>query len=286
MAETEEQEMIARFKKAGEVVKDLPEAVQAVAFQRALDELSGVDPSQSQPRKTNASRRQSRNSARSAKPGGGKAGRAEQLETQLDSTQYPEIDDTQSVLLNALGVLKAAKDRASIDGLTPGEIARVLTNKFRVRTSDAAVRMALGDARKLVDRQSEGRGYIYRIMAGGEKHLENPRPQTSERKTPKSRAKKKQSTRVSGKGSGPQRDKKPKTARGRPGPKQILGVLLDDGLFDTPQTIGSVISYIKDNRGYLFKPTDLSPALSRLLREDRLTRSRNKENQYEYTRKG
>lgn len=287
-------EIRERYKRAAEIVKDLPEAVQPAAFQRALDEISGAitkqggtAPSKSTARSTRGGSNARRRSLVSSKEGDPGTDRAATLERSLNRTKYPQITSSLGALERSLHLLRAARDDQEIDGLTPGEIAQVLTNKFRVRTTAAAVRMALGGAGSMVDRYPEGRGYLYRIMDAGEDHLKKPvsdqtaksRPRKGTkrglRKTPKVSPKKVDST---------EKPSARKTKRGRLGPKELLENLIDSGFFDGPKTIGSIVQHVRTSRGQTYKPTDLSPALGRLLREQKLSRAKNKEGQYEYTR--
>lgn len=77
----------------------------------------------------------------------------------------------------------------------------------------------------------------------------------------------------------------PRTNSNRPGPKRMLEDLIGQGFFDQPRKIGDILEHIQQKRGYRYKPTDLSPALARLLREERLDRERDDEGQYQYTKR-
>jgi hypothetical protein len=72
---------------------------------------------------------------------------------------------------------------------------------------------------------------------------------------------------------------------GRLGPKAALEELLQTTFWSQPRTIGQLQEHLKTTRGHTFKITDLSPALVRLLREKKLERTKNKDNQYEYKRR-
>jgi len=96
----------------------------------------------------------------------------------LDRTRYPEIYKFEKNLDRALFVLKIAQDELGVDGLTPPQIADILTNKFRINCTAPAVSMALSDAKLMVDRErikssSGGRAYKYRLMHGGYEYIEN-----------------------------------------------------------------------------------------------------------------
>jgi len=77
-------------------------------------------------------------------------------------------------------------------------------------------------------------------------------------------------------------DQRAGSTRGRPGPKVMLDGLIDSGFFAKAKTGAEVIEYEKKHRGHTYKPTDLSPALVRLLRDGRLEREKNKDGIYEY----
>jgi hypothetical protein len=276
----DEIEIRDRYRKAGDIVKDLPEAVQAVAFQRVLDELGGTQRalSHSGPQHSKNVRAKKAGAAVSGKP----LDRAETLEQNLDRTKYPQIKSSLSTLDRSLYLLKAAKDELDIDGLTPGEIATVLTNKFRVRTPDSTVRMALGDS-PFVDKRREGRGYLYRIMDTGEDRL-SAMDGESGKVTALPRKGKSSSKKSASRGSKSQpSSKKTRASGGRPGPKKMLEDLIQEGFFASPQTIRTTIEYVRDHKGHVYGAADFGVSLARLLRAGQLTRSRNTENQYEYT---
>ena len=93
------------------------------------------------------------------------------LITSIDSTQHPGITSTVKVLDRSLMVLQIALNDHNVDGLTPSEIAKILTEKFRISTTLYAVGMVLSNATNLVNRVPRGQGYAYKIMAPGEEHL-------------------------------------------------------------------------------------------------------------------
>jgi len=63
----------------------------------------------------------------------------------------------------------------------------------------------------------------------------------------------------------------------------IVSKLVDEGFFDSPKAIREVIKYCSTNLGHHFKANEVSPPLLRLLRDNKLTREKNKDHQYEYT---
>ncbi len=157
------------FAQAAEIAKAVPESMQEAAFHRALDALMGTGA----PVSARAPRR-SRSGAAPRRTNGSTKGIPNEkitgLINALNRTDYPLISAGHKVLVNALGVLQAAQGH-DVNWLTPTEISQLLREKFRLSVSDAAVRMALGDAGKLVDRRREGSGYAYSIMQPGDEYL-------------------------------------------------------------------------------------------------------------------
>jgi hypothetical protein len=77
--------------------------------------------------------------------------------------------------------------------------------------------------------------------------------------------------------------RKSSRASGAPGPYTMLGELLREGYFKQAKTIRAVIAHSGTARGHHYKPNELSPALLRYLRDQKLERKKNKDGQYEYT---
>lgn len=159
------------FQRAADLVEDLPAQLQGSAFTIAVQELRTGEPPPTSRKSTRARRSAPRQASRSSHDESS-PNRAALLEHKLNRVNYPGVGAAGDVLTRSLHVLRAARDDADIDGLTPGEIAQVLSGKFRVRTSAGAVRMALGRAGDLVDRVPEGSGYLYRLMQPGEDRLD------------------------------------------------------------------------------------------------------------------
>jgi len=161
------------FRQAAEIAAQVPESMQEAAFNRALDLLTGEPTTETAPTTRPRSPKSKPKSTKSAPSGAdaAAAGSAATLIEQIDSTQHPGVRAASKVLDRALMVLQIALSEHEIDGLAPAEIARILTDKFRIGTSDAAVRMALGNATNLVNRVPRGRGFVYRIMGPGDDYL-------------------------------------------------------------------------------------------------------------------
>jgi hypothetical protein len=212
----------------------------------------------------------------------------------LDRSRASLVDQKEGGLGKALALLKVALDELQIDGLTSPQIAKVLTDKFRWRVTRQAITQALDAAGPMVDSMPAPRGArAYRLMSAGEEWLakggssneeqasrESVRPRKSNRRTRKASAKK-----TPGKANGtktPAKKTSRRTAAGRTGPKTSTDALIKAGWFSTGRTISDIREQLERDHALRFKATDLSPALTRLLREGRLKRSKNSEGQYEY----
>jgi hypothetical protein len=195
-------------------------------------------------------------------------------------------------------VLQIALQDHQVDGLTPSEIAKLLTEKFRLSTTRAAVSMALGKATTLVNRISNGSGFLYRIMGPGEEYLAHldqsgdsaitAKPtKTKKKHTVKSTAMepstkgrqgpKEPLTKASVKVSGP----KPQPKNGV-SPKAAIVGLIESGFFSQPKTGPEVQAHLKNKRGLNFETSHLRMTMLRMLRDQQLERDENAEGQYEY----
>ena len=155
------------FKEAAEIVSKVPENMQPVAFSRAIDILLGEEPDTKTPIKK---RRKKAPSSKKTKEKIEDTS-VQRILDELDRTKHPIVNDLSDVLDRSLLVLKIAKDEFDIDGFTPPQIAKILTEIFRLPTSRQAVYNRLSKAVKLVDSKSVGKANIYRIMQPGEKYL-------------------------------------------------------------------------------------------------------------------
>ena len=277
-------QLAAAFKRASEIVKAVPKHLQETAFNRALDQLLKQANTTNKPGPGKQASK-SPSKRRSTEPDSPEVGVLDLLLRDLDRTKYPEIRADNQALLNALAVLRAAKRDHAVDGLQPPQIARILTEKFRISTGVSTVSMALGHAGKYVNRVQVGRGYTYRLMDPGEKYLNTPpSPEGAKRKgaaTPVGRRKssKKAQPEDTAKTSKPRRA----TASGsRPGPKAAVDTLIQAGFFSKPKVLGDIQAHLQVERGYAYAVTDLSPAMTRAVRSGGLKRSRREDGQYEY----
>ena len=276
------------FKQAAEIAAQVPENMQEAAFNRAIDLLTNADSSN-----TNQNTREPKSRNKSSKTSQDKSkdqtgDQLENLVEMIDSTQHPGVLSAAKVLDRALMVLHIALNDHGIDGLTPSEISTVLTDKFRVSTSSAAVRMALGDATDLVNRVSKGKGYSYRIMGPGEEylaHLESSEDNVPRNTVKKRRAKKKQKTTTKTLSTNKKSSKKKATGKkgtSALGPKAAIVSLIESGYFDKARTGPEIQAYLNTKRGLTFDTDPLRMTLLRLVRDLKLDRDENGEGNYEY----
>jgi len=171
---TDPEELKQVFARAAEIATAVPPNLQEAAFQRALDALLGpAEPGAPPPGHPSPSAPSIPRVGPEPKGGGDNDSEPDPaaiLIERIDRTEFAEVMAGRRVLDKALLVLRAAHHHG-ITSLTPGEIARVLTEKFRESTSDAAVRMALGNDDSYTDRVRKASGFAYRLMAPGERHL-------------------------------------------------------------------------------------------------------------------
>lgn len=285
------------IKRAAELAELVPEGLREAAFNRAFDQLTvggetgqrGDSPGASKTRRSARTARRSGSKPQS--PSADAEDPAGVLISSVSRTDHPEIGKARRSLDRALYVLRIAEAEHGIDGMTAPQIAKVLTDKFRQRVSRQAINQALDAAGDYVDRTPTSKGVVYRLMQPGENYLDaggadagdekSPSSKTGRRSgrrraTPKPRAEKVEPKTAGNTGS---------TARKRSGrgPKQLIEELVAEGFFSEPRPMGAIQERLRHKKGALFKPTDLSPALVRLLRQGTLDRERNASNQYEYS---
>lgn len=272
------EEMQELFRQASEIASVVPDAMQAEAFNRALESLTGglPSPSQTQRKKSQSSNKPSSKQSDKA------ASFNESWYQELDSTRYPNLVDAPNALTKILIVLRVAKDEFATDGLTPANISSVLDKKFRINISPSTVAARLGGASKLVSRTEHGTGYMYRIMHPGEQYLDGKYTgSVGGGGKPKSKTKK---TTTNGTVETPSASTKTKkSSKSRPSGRDLLVKLKSEGFFDEPQTISDIIAYAAKNLAYTYRPGDLSTPLVRLVRSQELKRDTNDDNQFEYS---
>lgn len=196
----------------------------------------------------------------------------------IDRSKHPEVPQGKKVLDKALLLLKTAHVYGH-EYLSAPEMANILTEKFKVRTSRQAVTQALDGAPTLTNSKPQGRVVLYAIMQSGEDYLAKPESEREKMQFKKSNGKSAKKTKAKIVSSDPKT--KPKRSNGV-GPKGIVMQLVEEGFFASPRTIGDLRNHIKDVKGHTYATTDLSPALVRLLRDQVLKRTTNSDNQYVY----
>jgi hypothetical protein len=288
---TDPEELKAAFKRAADIAAVVPESMQEAAFHRALDQILGT--AGEQPAASRAPSRRGQRQTTKTEPEAAAEDPAAQLIHGINRTAYPEIASATKVLDRALAVLRLASRDFNIDGLTAPEIAKVLTEKFRQRTTRQAVTQALGAAHTMVDTGRRGRTTVYRIMQPGEDYLEAGGSQAragEDGKSPSLRRRRRQSRRRQPAGrsrassASEETSPAPRAARGgrRRGPKAVLEELISEGFFSEPRTMVETQEQLRHKKGIRYTLQDLSPTFVRLLREGRLDRDRNASGQYEY----
>lgn len=288
------------FKQAAEIAQQAPENLQETAFSKAVDLLTGnaqqepvITPAGQVPKKkSKPTKRTDANSGVSS---------TDRLIDEINSTQHPGVKSASSVLDRSLMVLQIALTEHDVDGLTPTEIATILTEKFRIRTTRTAVNMALGRATSLVDRRPQGRGFLYRIMGPGEEYLAHqdgpsdssihsnrrgkPRKKRINRKvtspTDGGSAKEVHKPKRHSKNSTKDTSQK-KSQKDRAGPKATVLSLIDSDFFSKPRTGPEIQGYLKTKRGFNFGTDSLRMVMLRLVRDEKLERDLNAEGEYEY----
>jgi hypothetical protein len=202
----------------------------------------------------------------------------------LDRTAYPQMQDAHRVLERALILLRIAQDEFHIDGLGSSRIAKVLTDKFRYRTTYQAVQQALDAANDKVDRVSVGRATIYRIMSPGEAYLDNKDfPTKAPRKGGRKSTHSKRSTASAKVVKKPKTESKSKKPAGtRKGATILLKELLQEGYFTSSRRISEIKDHLDHNKGRSIPIVQLSTPLLRLLRNNQLERHKAEDGQYEY----
>lgn len=100
---------------------------------------------------------------------------------------------------------------------------------------------------------------------------------------PKSaKRKKKASSKLNNNTSSSKPRKKPVTAG--TGSIAVLTNLFNDGFFSKPKTISDIIKHCDTHLARKFKANEFSGKLARMTRDGELTRKKNKDNQYEYSK--
>lgn len=301
MTKKAEPDLKKLFKQAAEIAMQVPESMQDAAFNRALEMLTAHAPEQTGVRQATkripADPPKSKNDSSNAVD---QQISAEGLIDAIDSTQHPEITSDVKILDRCLLILQIAHKDYDVDGLSPSEIAKILTDKFRISSSATTVSMALGRATNLVNRVSRGKGFEYRIMAPGLKHLAqrddggavSPSHKLHPRKRAKAQTKKKPSSKKkaptkkgvdSTKGKSQSSKKNATKSSRRPGPGAMLTELVSAGFFSEAKSISDIQEHAEHSLAHTYGINELSTPLRRAIHNKRLVRTKNSDGQYEYT---
>lgn len=285
---TQKNDLTELFKQASEIASVVPEAMQAEAFNRALELLQGASPKQKQPYDASAptpsDSSHNNNKGQDEKP----ADSTDWIDG-FSSSSHPEVFEATKVLNKALIVLKIARDDYGVPSLSAATISTVLKEKFREKADVSAVRMALTRALSLVDRSKDANGgFIYKLMRPGELYLQGDESQlrkSNGKKVTSTKAKAEPATKKQTSTTEESSKKTKKRSTSRPGPKAMVEQLIEDGFFAQGKIIGDVIGHASQNMGHTYKVNDLAPAFVRLVRQQKLSRKQNQDGQYEYTAK-
>ena len=300
MAAPKKNDLAKLFKQAAEIASQVPESMQDAAFNRAVDMLSGAQTPAVTPNTSNpATPGGAVVTAPPSPPGDNEIQSVDQLLEVIDSTQHPEVGVATKVKDRALLVLRIALDDHKYDGMSTGEIAKVLTDKFRLSTSSNAVNMAISGEAALVNRVKKGRGFVYRLMDPGRAYIAQmgtsstsgaPARRARKKKKRKAAAKsaskkksKKKTKKKARKKSAKKTSKKNSNSRSSPGPKAAVLSLLDAGYFRTARTGAEVQEHLATKKGFQYGVDQLSLAMLRLVREEKLERDQNESGAYEYS---
>lgn len=278
---------------AAEIAAVVPENLQEAAFNRAFEQLlaagePGQADSAGQKRpQSSAARRRSSSTPSDERLDGEDP--VAHLMSNLSRTDHPEIGRAPKALDRALHLLRIAERDHGIDGLSAPQLARLLTDKFRLRVTRQALSQALDGAGEYVDRVPTGKVTVYRLMEPGERYLDAGGAAAEQADEPKTTPRRR-TTRRGGTNAAATAPKSPEAAsakatarrRSSRGPKTLVEELIGDGYFGQPRTIGDIQDRLRHKKGTTLRASDLSPTLVRLLRERKLDRERNEGGQYEY----
>lgn len=286
------QDMEELFREAAKIAAVVPEAMQEAAFHRALDMLTNGDPTETQHTARRAPKQRSSAGPHAGTPELDRVSRV--IAVSRDAA--PEVDQETSVQGRSIALLVAASREADVDGLTAPEIAKILTEKFRHRTTRQAVQQAMDNSGNMVDRQKHANSAaVYRVMKAGEDWLAKPveqrtapsngtrsRRRVSATQTAASVPAKSASAKTSSSATKAASAARSSSAGRRTGPKKVLEALISEGYFSEPRGMADIKQHLRHQKAMSFEASDLAPTLVRLLREGKLKRSK-VEKQYVYT---
>jgi len=269
------------FNKAAAISKNVPENLQEIAFNRALDALLKVD---SRGTDKKGSKKITKKSAES----NSQKTNIDYLLENIDRTKYQMVYDAPDVLTRSLNLLSIVQNEFELDGLGPTDLAKILTEKFRIKSSRQAVTAALDAAGNKVDRVSlSNKNPYYRIMKAGEDFIRNKETKIDNNSTNKTLPPKVKKTK-------PRKKPIPKTVvdnqnsskktirSGRKGAATLLKELIEEKYFETKKGLNDIVSYCSTKKATTLKPGDFSTKWTRFVRDEKLKREQNSEGQYEY----
>ena len=284
---TQKNDLTELFKQASEIASVVPEAMQAEAFNRALELLQVTSSNQKQSydggTPTNSNPSHNNSNARDVKS----VDNTDWIDG-FSSSAHPEVFEASKVLDKSLIILKIARDDYGVPALSAATISTVLKEKFHEKADVPAVRMALTRALSLIDRSKDANGgFTYKLMRPGELYLEGDESQLK-----KSGAKKANNVKTKTEATTPKSKpanngskKSKKASTSRPGPKAMLEQLISEGYFKEPRLVNDIVTHASQNMGYTYSINELSGAFIRLLRQQKMTRKHNSDGQYEYSAK-
>jgi hypothetical protein len=208
------------------------------------------------------------------------------LLAEVDSSSHGEVVDATRPLDQALHVLRIANEEHGIDSLTAPQIAQVLKGKFRLNATRQGIQSALDRASTTVNREPRDGAIRYRIMAAGMAYLRDPDITNASVGSATHRPRRKTSRRRDSSGEKGaavvMQDRNLRRPPGRPSPAQLVRKLVEEGFFASPRQLFAVQHHLEES-GYRLKNTDISPIMTRLIRDAKLTRVKNTSGQYEYS---
>ena len=155
------------IKQAKEAVEDLDEPLKTEGFKVILTKLLEAQKDESKIEKVSR--------PRNTELVPGKDNAIAKICSELNRTKYPKMYHLKKALDRSLYILQIAREDFNVGGLLPLQISKILNTVFRIKTSAAAVNMALGKATSYVDRKpikvQGGQGYKYILMHEGEKYV-------------------------------------------------------------------------------------------------------------------
>ncbi len=239
------------FKQAAEIAQGVPEELQEIAFNRALDKLMGDTKS--------------------------KAGAKKKVHI-VDAEIVDDEDETgftETILNRSLDAMNFAAERFGLEGMSVEQITDLLDERFGINTSAEVVGRVLEGADTIVGRVRGHGGTLYRLVIPGAKA---PKKSTA-KKSSKAKAKTKAKTKAKAKSKAAKRA--PKKADASAGLVGMIIDLIGAGFFATARTVGDIMLYLQ-RKGLEYTAAELTSVLVRLLSKGLLTRQRTTTGDYEY----